>query len=57
MFKLEINTENAAFEGEAAIDEIDILLHTVVSQVSRGLTSGKILDSNGNTVGSWEWTK
>lgn len=50
MFTLTINTENAAFEDPS---ELPRLLRKVASLISMGDTEGRILDMNGNTVGSF----
>lgn len=66
-FKLEINMDNAAFEevGDPRTELIRVLVRTIgiIESSHRGLgrmadDSGclGVLDSNGNTVGSWKIT-
>jgi hypothetical protein len=61
MFKLEIETDNAAFcdpytgsedEFWEGI-EINRLLEKVQIKIEEGYTSGTIIDINGNRVGKW----
>lgn len=57
MFKLEIQTGNAAFEGSSLEEEIGRILYTVADRVQRGGNqSGLCKDLNGNTVGEWSIT-
>lgn len=51
-FKLEFETSNDAFEQDMH-GEITRILKLVASQVDRGSSGGRILDVNGNTVGSF----
>jgi len=53
MFKLEFSTDNAAFEDDPAGEVADILVD-IRSKVMSGRKAGRIMDSNGNKVGSWE---
>lgn len=53
MFILNINTDNAAFEGDASY-EIVRILSDVADSVQSGYTSGICRDINGNKVGTWE---
>lgn len=53
MFKLEIETGNAAFEDDARI-EVARILREVAARLERDLeTTRGIQDLNGNTVGRW----
>jgi hypothetical protein len=55
-FKLEFETDNAAFEeGDCPEVEIVRILRDVAATVADldGTKSGNVVDSNGNTVGSW----
>ena len=55
-FTLTVNTENSAVEQ--AVDLECLLFYEtqrIRAKIISGVTSGKILDDNGNTVGSWEW--
>jgi hypothetical protein len=49
-FTLNIDTDNAAFEDPY---ELPAALGRVIQKLEAGADSGKVLDSNGNTVGSW----
>ena len=60
MFKLEFETRNAAFDDENggdANDEIARILRSVAMKVEEGREKGRIMDANGNAVGTWECTK
>ena len=52
MLKIEIETGNAAFEDYPS-DEVDSILAEAFFRPGR---SGVLRDSNGNTVGRWEWS-
>lgn len=51
--KIEFKTDGAAFEDGELIYEVDNILTKITFWVREGRTEGAILDSNGNTVGSW----
>lgn len=61
MFKININTENAAFcdpytgeEDEFAKEmEIERIMSEIKNAMSGGYTSGSCIDINGNKVGTW----
>ena len=55
VFKLEIDTNSAAFEGEPGLEISRILseLSETISMVPRQV-AGAIRDLNGKTVGKWE---
>lgn len=61
MFKLEIETDNAAFcDPDTGNEdefwegiEINRLLEKVQIEIEEGYTSGTIIDINGNRVGKW----
>lgn len=55
MFKLEIETDNAAFEDGAEL-EIARILRNVAERLEYldGLREGNARDINGNRVGRWE---
>lgn len=58
MFRLEIETSNAAFE-DTPNEEIAGILEGVARALHRGLlseASGHLKDTNGNTVGMWQYT-
>lgn len=62
MFKLEVNTGNAAFcdpiTGEEdkfwEMREISRLMAEVSRKMENGKESGSIIDINGNKVGEWK---
>ena len=62
MFKLEINTGNAAFCNPMTGEEDDYwegveinrILIAVREKIEQGETSGKCYDINGNKVGEWK---
>ncbi len=51
MFKLEIDTDNAAFEDPS---EVPRMLREAALKIEQGKTSGKLRDLNGNICGYWE---
>ena len=53
MFKLEINTGNAAFDGDNKEYEICRILESISRKIEDGQTYGKLIDINGNNVGKW----
>lgn len=57
MFRLEFETDNAAFDAEDGdpAGEVRRILHSIGERVRLGVTEGNVLDVNGNTVGSWSW--
>jgi len=56
-FKLEFSTANAAFQdGEFEMESHYIVLG-VAEAIREGRRSGKVRDTNGNTVGEWELTE
>jgi len=54
MFKLEFDTDNAAFEPIGGLDETARILQDVARRISQGETSGRVRDVNGNCVGHFE---
>ena len=46
-----ISMDNAAFEDP---QEIEMILSVVGAKAANGQRGGKIMDSNGNTVGRWD---
>lgn len=50
MFKLEMETDNAAFEGGHFHLEIARILREVAKDLEMGLVNGRYNDVNGNTV-------
>lgn len=59
MFKLQFETENAAFDDDArGTYEVARILEKLASDIRdsrRG--SGTLYDQNGNLVGSWSWAQ
>lgn len=61
MFRLEVETEGAAFKGDSSGEEdlfqealeIRRILEHVSGELACGHTSGQVMDFNGNKVGSW----
>ena len=55
-FKIEFDTDNAAFQPNARM-EITAILREVIAWVDRGenFNGRKVLDSNGNSIGTVEW--
>ena len=51
MFKLEISTDNAAFEDNP--DELAQIVEGVANSIRDGVVQGMVRDSNGNTVGTF----
>ena len=56
MFKLQIRTKNAAFDGEPRA-EIARILHDLADSLRNGADTYYVQDSNGNTVGHAEINK
>lgn len=67
MFKLEIETDGAAFRSDFVTDkngdyvldpnagEVRRILHSIYEKLSVGYDNGKIIDVNGNCVGEWRY--
>ena len=53
IFKMEIESNNSAFEPDIAKDEVERLLKMVAHDVSIGHAEGGLYDINGNRVGFW----
>ena len=61
MFKLEMNTDGAAFRDEyenldPIAAEVCSILWKVKVALENGATSGTLIDVCGNAVGSWSYT-
>ena len=52
-FKMEFNTDNAAFQGDY-ITQIDHIMDAVMYHLAAAETEGVIYDTNGNKIGKWE---
>lgn len=69
MFRIEFETDNAAFDGDAKADEIVRILRMTAHRVREadvlngiqgdkaGTTEGPVRDTNGNTVGKWQYSE
>lgn len=53
MFKLEIKTSNSAYKGEKVWTELMANLDQVKTRLNNGESEGRILDTNGKTVGDY----
>lgn len=53
MFKIEIETGNAAFEDDRNM-ELARILRQIAERLENGEDAGRVLDINGNKVGSFE---
>jgi hypothetical protein len=54
MLKIEIDTNNEAFNYPHGNNEIKTILMEVIKKIETGRIQSFLLDSNGNTVGRWE---
>jgi hypothetical protein len=54
MLKIEIDTDNEAFNYPDGNNEIKNILMEVIKKIETGRIQSFLLDSNGNTVGQWE---
>lgn len=52
-FRLEFETDNAAFEGDQKLFECARILRRAADQLFSGRGSAEIRDVNGNLVGAW----
>jgi hypothetical protein len=50
-FTLRIKSDNAAMQ--TAEDVVDAL-KTIISKIRTGRDGGKVMDANGNSVGTWD---
>lgn len=55
-FKIEFETDNDVFQDDQGRHGISEALAIIGEEVRYGEKDGHIRDSNGNTVGKWEWT-
>lgn len=55
MFKIQFETDNAAFQDDNFTFEVERILKEVTEKVNNGYTEGSILDVNGNVVGEFSW--
>jgi len=54
MFTLSFKTENDAFAEDARAEIVRLLCHAGAA-IARGDDAGKLIDSNGNTVGTFNY--
>lgn len=54
MFKVKLETGNAAFDGDDKPVEIARILRQIAERVENGQKSGPIHDINGNRVGRYD---
>ena len=52
MFKLTIETDNAAFDPDTHY-EVSRILRNVIEKIGAGVSEGTLVDSNGNSVGKF----
>ena len=53
MLTITFETENAAFEGDK-LREIAKMVRQVAEKIEAGRDSGKIMDVNGNSIGTFD---
>lgn len=53
MFTVKINTDKAAYTDSPEY-EIASNLEAIVEDLNHGLRRGRVMDHNGNSVGTWE---
>jgi hypothetical protein len=53
MFELKIKTGGAAFQDDCSHQELRRLLKCIEALLEDGITSGVLVDINGNRVGEW----
>lgn len=55
-FTLTVKSDGDALTGDHGPDELALILRGVADKVENYFTSGTLLDSNGNPVGTWAMT-
>jgi len=53
MFTLQIKNDGAAFQDDCSHQELRRLLKCIEALLEGGMSSGVLLDINGNPVGEW----
>lgn len=53
MFTVKINTDNAAYTNDPEY-EIASNLKEIAAELDFGVRRGRVMDHNGNAVGTWE---
>ncbi len=56
MFTLKIKTDNAWFADGSKADAVALILRELAKKIEYGNQGSKILDPNGNTIGSYTLT-
>lgn len=56
MFRLTIETDNAAFAEDSATEEVARILEDAAKRLRDGVRTSTLRDSNGNTVGQFSLT-
>jgi len=57
VFRLEFETDNAAFVDGNPREEIAVILERAAQRVREGRSEGTIRDVNDGTVGKWQWSE
>ena len=57
MFKLQMDTDNAAFGDDDKGPEVARILREIAERIEDGDESGTCRDINGNTCGAWQFGK
>ena len=53
MLTITIETDNAAFEENEPAHECARILRDIEAKLRHGVTGGRCMDLNGNSVGTW----
>ena len=53
-FTVQFDTDNAAFADEGGTEEVVRILNGITSLALDGFRDGRVLDINGNVIGSWK---
>lgn len=56
IFRLQIRTDNAAFDGDNLIPEVVTILRHAAERIETGATGALLRDSNGNIIGEFAFT-
>ena len=54
MFTMQFNTDNAAFEYSGGASETARILRKLAGRIEEGDFDGKIMDANGNSIGTFK---
>jgi hypothetical protein len=55
-FELWIQCDNAAFSDSSMFDEVARLMDVAAKRIASGTRSGALLDTNGNSVGRFDFS-